>query len=61
MQVKSPTTPTTNVSFNTREVDLFRKMESDLVTKTRLTKSALYKEAMKEYWLRVFPSKHREI
>ena len=58
MQVKYPTTPTTNVSFNTREVDLFRKMENDLVTKKRMTKSALYKIAMQEYYLRQNPSKH---
>ena len=57
MQVKSPTTPTTNVSFNTREVDLFRKMEMTR-DKKRMTKSALYKIAMQEYYLRQNPSKH---
>ena len=42
-------TPSSNVSFNSREVPYYRAMEQDLVRKTRMTKSAVYKQALKEY------------
>ena len=42
-------TPSSNVSFNSREVPYFRALEQDLVRKTRMTKSAVYKQALREY------------
>jgi hypothetical protein len=42
-------TPSSNVSFNCREVPYFRALEQDLVRKTKMTKSAVYKQALKEY------------
>jgi len=42
-------TPSSNVSFNSREVTYFRALEQDLLRKTRMTKSAVYKQALKEY------------
>ena len=42
-------TPSSNISFNSREVLYFRALEQDLVRKTRMTKSAVYKQALKEY------------
>jgi len=48
-------TPSRNVSFNSREVDYFREMENRLIKKTRQTASAIYKQGLKEYYLKQFP------
>ena len=48
-------TPSRNVSFNSREVDYFRDMENRLIKKTRQTASAIYKQGLKEYYLKQFP------
>ena len=42
-------TPSSNVSFNSGEIPYFRALEQDLVRKTRMTKSAVYKQALREY------------
>tara|TARA_A200000159_G_scaffold116702_1_gene110205 strand:+ start:347 stop:523 length:177 start_codon:yes stop_codon:yes gene_type:complete len=48
-------TPTRNVSFNQLEVDTFRQYERDLIRKTRLSVSSVYKIALEEYWSKHFP------
>ena len=48
-------TPTRNVSFNQREVDVYRQYERDLTKKTRLSVSSVYKIALEEYWSKHFP------
>jgi len=48
-------TPSTNVSFNRREVNAFRQMEEALMRKTRLTRSGCYKVAMEDLYFKHFP------
>ena len=48
-------TPTSNVSFNHRELSAFRQMENELMRKTRQTKSAVYKQGLQEYYFKHFP------
>ncbi len=48
-------TPSTNVSFNRREVNAFRQMEEALMRKTRLTRSGCYKVAMEDFYFKHFP------
>ena len=48
-------TPSTNVSFNRREVNAFRQMEEALMRETRLTRSGCYKAAMEDFYFKHFP------
>ena len=48
-------TPSTNVSFNRREVNAVRQMEEALMRKTRLTRSGCYKVAMEDLYFKHFP------
>ena len=48
---------TSNVSFNRSEVQAFRKIEKELMRKTRQTKSTCYKNALKDYYARTNASR----
>ncbi len=48
-------TPTSNISFNHRELNVYRRMEQELMKKTHQTKSAIYKQGLKEFYLKHYP------
>ena len=43
---------TSNISFTRSEVQAFKKIEKELMTRTRQTKSSCYKNALKDYYAR---------
>ena len=43
---------TSNISFTQSEIQAFRKIEKELVRRTRQSKSSCYKKALKEYYAR---------
>ena len=44
---------TSNISFTRSEVQAFKKIEKELMTRTRQTKSSCYKNALKDYYARI--------
>lgn len=45
-----------NISFSSREAQFFRQLENELIQKTRMSKSACYKQALLEYHARLTQS-----
>ena len=48
---------TSNISFARSEIQTFRKIEKDLMSRTQQTKSACYKNALKDYYARINASR----
>jgi len=48
---------TSNISFTRSEVQAFKKIEKELMTRTRQTKSSCYKNALKDYYARINSSR----
>ena len=48
---------TSNISFTRSEVQAFKKIEKELMTRTRQTKSSCYKNALKDYYARINASR----
>lgn len=44
---------TSNISFARTEIQAFRKIEKDLMSRTQQTKSSCYKNALKDYYARI--------
>lgn len=44
---------TSNISFARTEVRAFRKIEKDLMRRTRQSKSSCYKNALKDYYAKI--------
>lgn len=44
---------TSNISFKRHEVRAFRRIESELMSRTCQTKSSCYKNALKEYFAKI--------
>ncbi len=61
MQLTAQELTTTNISYSKLERSIYSTMLSDLQKRTRKNKSSLYKDALKHYYLRAFPSKGEEI
>ena len=61
MPFTAPELTHTNISYNRLERDQYKMILSDLQKRTRKTKSSLYKDALKHYYLRAFPNKGDEI
>lgn len=49
-------TSSSNISFNQHERQFFRQLEDELIQKTRMSKSACYKQALLEYHARLTQS-----
>ena len=44
---------TSNISFARSEIQAFRKIEKDLMSRTHQSKSSCYKNALKDYYARI--------
>ena len=48
---------TSNISFARSEIQAFRKIEKDLMSRTHQSKSSCYKNALKDYYSRINASR----
>jgi hypothetical protein len=49
-------TPTSNISFSQREKTFFHRLEEELMKRTKMSKSACYKQALLDYHARLTQS-----
>tara|TARA_Y100001933_G_C18974507_1_gene554035 strand:- start:852 stop:1025 length:174 start_codon:yes stop_codon:yes gene_type:complete len=49
-------TPTSNISFSQREKIFFHRLEEELMTRAKMSKSGCYKQALLEYHARLTQS-----